>query len=185
MPDTTSDPHDGGHPMVVLTKEEYEASLRQVGHDVGRVHRRRVAIQCFCVSLVLCALGSWFALREIKQSDDARARYDCQLVRALALPLGDFVATSTRARQKQTNQNFTPVLLHDLERIIPLTQLQRLSRASTATWTIAAARWQTVDLPPLQRLQHLDCLAANPPQPPTRLKPGGSPSPAAKPRGRQ
>jgi hypothetical protein len=102
----------------------------------------------------------------IHHNTESQARswavYDCNLDQTFAGIFGRFIQSDAQLRVQQAHQSITPRLLHDIERVIPLPDLEAAAAASTRLSENAANMWTSRYLPPLTRLVNLDCRAALP-----------------------
>lgn len=154
MPDQPDDE------LVTLTHRE----LARIVHDGVRRVLWTALAAAILAALLITTIGGAIEAHQTRndaiETSAQNARYDCQLVQALSGGVSDFIATDANVRVTQAKTPVTATLLHDLTRIIPLGDLEKLARQSAAASLATASHWQHVDLPPLQHLAGLDCTAA-------------------------
>lgn len=157
---------DNSDELVTLTRAELKQVAVDAGHQVGRLHRYRIARWSFgaaVLATIVVGLPIGIVIHNNTASSARKsALYDCRLNQLLAGDISNFVTSDAQLRVAQSRLAVTGPLLHDLEHVIPVGDLEAAASASTALSIKYAHKWTTLYLPPLQHLVTVDCATRSP-----------------------
>lgn len=142
-------------------QEAIAAAAEQAAQKVAAIHRRRLVFQTFLAALATSAIIGVGLTLAINSSQRSAAQtdvlYTCRLLTRISSDLSGFVGSDATLRLKQARSAVTARLLSDLERVIPVHDLQAASRQSNSRSVATALAWKKISAD-LATLGATDCV---------------------------